>query len=52
MYDTALTKLKGVYPYELMNNWAKYEETQLPPIHNFIPSLEINNFSRRLYSCT
>ena len=26
---------KGIYPYEYMNNWNKFEETNLPPREAF-----------------
>ena len=26
----------GVYPYEYMSSWDKFEETQLPPIESFL----------------
>lgn len=41
-----LINQKGVYPYEYMDNWDKFEETQLPHKHKFISKLqhETNNF--------
>ena len=30
---------KGVYPYEYINSWDRFEETQLPPISNLNMSL-------------
>lgn len=34
-----LLKRKGIYPYEYMNNWNRYEEQCLPQQHNFYSSL-------------
>ena len=30
---------KGVYPYEDMDNWEKFEETKIPPKETFYSSL-------------
>ena len=32
-YD--LLTRKGIYPYEYMSSWDKFEEVQLPPIEAF-----------------
>ena len=36
---------KGVYPYEYMSSWNKFEEVQLPPIETFYSSLNMTNVS-------
>ena len=30
---------KGVYPYEYMDSWEKFDESQLPPKHKFFSTL-------------
>ena len=36
---------KGVYPYEYMSSWDKFEEVQLPPIEAFYRNLNMTNVS-------
>ena len=36
---------KGVYPYEYMSSWDKFEESQLPPIEAFYSNLNMSNLS-------
>ena len=36
---------KGIYPYEYMSSWDKFEETQLPPIEAFYSNLSMSNIS-------
>ena len=36
---------KGIYPYEYMSSWDKFEETQLPPIEAFYSNLNMCNVS-------
>ena len=36
---------KGVYPYEYMSSWDKFEEVQLPPIEAFYSNLNMTNVS-------
>ena len=36
---------KGVYPYEYMDSWERFEETQLPPAHSFYSKLTDENIS-------
>ena len=33
---------KGVYPYEYVNSWDRFEETQLPPISAFHSNLNMS----------
>ena len=40
---------KGIYPYEYMLSWDKFEESQLPPIEAFYSSLNMNNISEDDY---
>ena len=34
---------KGVYPYEYMNNWKRFNETSLPSIESFYSNLNMEN---------
>ena len=36
---------KGVYPYEYMDGWKKFEETSLPPRDAFYSRLNFNGIS-------
>ena len=47
--DNALLLRKGVYPYEYMSNWGKFEETQLPPIEAFYSKLTATSISEESY---
>ena len=40
---------KGIYPYEYMLSWDKFEESQLPPIEAFHSSLNMSNVSEANY---
>ena len=40
---------KGVYPYEYMNSWKKFEETKLPPKEVFYSMLKIKKISDEDY---
>ena len=33
---------KGVYPYEYMSSWDRFEDTELPPIESFYSSLNMS----------
>ena len=46
-YD--LLTRKGIYPYEYISSWDKFEETQLPPIEAFYSNLNITNISKDDY---
>ena len=48
-YD--LLTRKGVYPYEYINSWDRFEETQLPPINAFYSNLNISLISEDDYQC-
>ena len=37
---------KGVYPYEYMNDWNKFNETKLPAIDKFYSKLDLKNISK------
>ena len=36
---------KGVYPYEYMSSWDRFQETQLPPIEAFYNKLNMSSIS-------
>ena len=40
---------KGIYPYEYMSSWDKFEESQLPPIEAFYSNLNMSNISEDDY---
>ena len=40
---------KGIYPYEYMSSWDKFEESQLPPIESFYSNLNMTNVSKDDY---
>ena len=46
-YD--LLTRKGVYPYEYINSWDRFEETQLPPINAFYSNLNMSSISEDDY---
>ena len=48
-YD--LLTRKGVYPYEYINSWDRFEETQLPPINAFYSNLNMASISEEDYQC-
>ena len=49
-YD--LLTRKGVYPYEYVNSWDRFEETQLPPISAFYSNLNMSSISKEDYQHT
>ena len=40
---------KGVYPYEYVNSWDRFNETQLPPISAFYSNLNMSSISEEDY---
>ena len=40
---------KGVYPYEYMSSWEKFEETCLPSIGSFYSNLNLEHISNNDY---
>ena len=40
---------KGIYPYEYMDSWAKFEETSLPSIDHFYSNLNMSGVSDTNY---
>ena len=40
---------KGVYPYEYMDGWEKFEETSLPPKDAFYSRLSMKGISNQHY---
>ena len=49
-YD--LLTRKGVYPYEYVNSWDRFNETQLPPIDVFYSNLNMSSISEEDYQHT
>ena len=47
--DLKLLKEKGVYPYEYMNNFKKFNETELPSKNKFFSSLKNEDISEKDY---
>ena len=41
---------KGVYPYEDMDNWEKFDETTLSPKEAFYSNLNLENISDEAYT--
>ena len=41
---------KGVYPYEYMDSWERFDETKLPSIENFYSSLSASSISPEDYN--
>ena len=41
---------KGVYPYEYMDDWAKFKEKQLPPTEAFYSELNLSGISKCDYN--
>ncbi|KAK3782744.1 hypothetical protein RRG08_037743 [Elysia crispata] len=48
--DRTLLLRKGVYPYEYMDSWERFEETQLPPKEDFYSKLTGANISDSDYA--
>ena len=44
-----MMRRKGVYPYEYMNSWEKFEETKLPPKQAFFSRLNMVGISDKDY---
>ena len=40
---------KGIYPYEYMLSWDRFEKTQLPPIEAFYSKLNMSSINRDDY---
>ena len=45
-----LVKRKGVYPYDYMDSFSKFNDTELPPIEEFYSLLTDENISEDAYS--
>ena len=44
-----LLRRKGVYPYEHITSWDRFEDTELPPIESFYSSLNMSGVSESDY---
>ena len=40
---------KGVYPYEYMDSWERFNETSLPPKESFYSELNLEDISNKVY---
>ena len=40
---------KGIYPYEYMDSWDRFEETALPPVSSFYRKLNMSGVSNKDY---
>ena len=40
---------KGIYPFEYMSSWDRFEESQLPPVESFYSNLNMTNVSEDNY---
>lgn len=47
--NLTLLKRKGIYPYDYVNTWDKYEETKLPRQKYFYNSLKMEHISDKEY---
>ena len=45
----ALLLTKGVYPYEYMDSWERFNETSLPPKESFYSELNLEDISDKDY---
>ena len=43
---------KGVYSYEYMSSWDRFEDTEFPPIESFYSSLNMSKINESDYKCT
>ena len=41
---------KGVYPYEYVDSWEKFDETALPPKKDFYSNLNLEDISDEAYA--
>ena len=48
--DTDLLIRKGVYPYDYMDNFDKFNETELPPINEFYSRLYDSKVDKKDYA--
>ena len=49
LYELVLLLRKGVYPYEYMDSWEKFNETFLPPKNNFYSELTLEDITDKDY---
>ena len=48
----SLLTREGVYLYEYVNSWDRFQETQLPPIDAFYSNLNMSSISKEDYQHT
>ena len=48
-YDLDLLTQKGIYPYEYMDSWERFDETEFPEHKHFYSSLTESNISEEEY---
>ena len=41
---------KGVYPYEYMDNWERFNKTSLPPKKAFYSELNLEDITEKNYN--
>ena len=41
---------KGVYPYEYIDSWEKFDKTALPPKKDFYINLNLENINNEYYT--
>ena len=50
LYKFVLLLRKGVYPYEYMDSWEKFDENTLPPKKDFYSNLNLEDISDKDYT--
>ena len=43
---------KGVYPYDCMDSWKRFNETSLPDKKSFYNKLNLEDITSRVYACS
>ena len=43
---------KGVYPYDYMDSWKRFNETSLPDKKSFYNKLNLEDITSRVYACS
>ena len=42
---------KGIYPYEYIDSWERFDENTIPPKETFYSKLSLENITDRLWAC-